>query len=64
MQPRKKDLTFNLSGQTETFGWFKSRKKAVKAAKKIAKALAFRKPTTVKNEKITVYDWIKNKEVK
>ena len=60
----KKQDVFNLSGQTETFGWFKSRKKAVKAAKKIAKALAFRKPTTVKNEKITVYDWIKNKEVK
>ena len=34
------------------------------AAKKIAKTLASRKPITVKNEKITVYDWIKHKEVK
>ena len=60
----EKQDPFNLSGQTETFGWFKSRKKAVKAAKKIAKALASRKPITVKREKITVYDWIKHKEVK
>tara|TARA_B100001939_G_C16465244_1_gene414734 strand:- start:46 stop:543 length:498 start_codon:yes stop_codon:yes gene_type:complete len=60
----KKRDAFNLSGQTETFGWFKSRKKALKAAKKIAKRIAKRKPVTLKNnEKITVYDWIKNEEV-
>ena len=60
----KKRDAFNLGGQTETFGWFISRKKALEAAKKIAKRIAKRKPVTLKNsEKITVYDWIKNEEV-
>ena len=54
---------FNLSGLTETFGWFKSRKKALKHAKKIAKAIASRKPTNLDHEKITVFNCIEGKEV-
>tara|TARA_B100000424_G_C22767074_1_gene413285 strand:+ start:60 stop:713 length:654 start_codon:yes stop_codon:yes gene_type:complete len=54
---------FNLSGLTETFGWFKSRKKALKHAKKIAKAIASRNPTNLDHEKITVFNCIEGKEV-
>ena len=54
---------FNLGGQTETFGWFRSIDEAFGAAKEIAKTFASYKPETLDREKITVFNWIEGKEI-
>ena len=54
---------FNLGGQTETFGWFRSVEEAFGAAKEIARTFASYKPETLDREKITVFNWIEGKEV-